>query len=285
MKHRLTPYLFVLPNVAVVVVLAIYPLFYNLYLSAQRFVPGEQHFIGLENYARLFSDLAFRQSLVNNLEYMLGAVPLTVVVSLGAALALNERIPFRAGFRSLYFLPYLFSWSVVGIIWQWIFSARYGILNVMLQSLGLPPQQWLLNPSLVMPSIIVAAVWSSLGYFMVIFLAGLQSIPGTLYEAAKIDGAGAWSRFRYITLPSLRPITFMVLVLAVMQSFRIFEQIYVMTGGGPARASFVIVLYQYVTGFVEQDVGYAAAIATVLFIVMFVFTYFQTWVFRNGEDE
>lgn len=285
MKPRLAPYLFVLPNVAIVVALALYPFAYNLYLSTQRWRPGSSSFVGLENYLRLLGDPVFHQSVLNNLVYMAGVVPLTLILSLLVAIGLNEKIPARSALRSLYFLPYLFSWSVAGIIWRWIYSSNYGILNIILESFGIPPQQWLLNPNLVLPSIMVATVWSSLGYYMVIFLAGLQGISPTYYEAAKVDGAGVWARFQHITLPALRPITFMVVVLAVMNSFRIFEQIYVMTGGGPARASFVLVLYLYVTGFVEQDVGYAAAMATALLVIMLAFTYLQTRVFAEGDDE
>jgi ABC-type sugar transport system permease subunit len=188
-----------------------------------------------------------------------------------------------AFFRTVYLFPNLVSWVVIGLIWQWMYSVNYGVLNQALRALGLQELRWLQDPTLTIPSIAIASVWHDLGYYMVIFLAGLQSISPTIYEAARIDGANAWAQFRLITVPLLRPILFLVLVLSMINSFKVFDQIYVMTGGGPGRASLMIVNYIISVAMEEMRMGYASAISVALFAVTLTLTVLQKRVFRGND--
>jgi multiple sugar transport system permease protein len=267
---RVAPYVFVLPNVLLVLVFAIYPLLSNVGLSFTG--RNLDDFVGLENYRRMVDDRAFAEALKNTLYYTVLLVPPTVVLSLAAAVAMNRKVPFQKTIRAAFLLPYLISWSVVGLIWRLMFSSDSGILNRMLRSVGLPQVDWLLDPQMVIPSLALVGIWAGVGYYMVIYIAALQGIPSVLYEAAKIDGASTWEQFRFITLPALRPITSMISILALIASFRVFEQIYVMTGGGPGRSSFVLVLYIFIQAFSEFSISYAATIAVVLFASLLALT-------------
>lgn len=281
--NRIAPYVFVLPNILVVLLFAIYPLAANFVLSFTDGSFGTTTFIGFDNYIAVARDESFWTSLKNTLYYTLLLVPPTIVLSLVIAVGLNRAMPFKNTIRAAYLLPYLLSWSVIGLIWRWIFSSNYGILNNYLAAFGLPPLRWILDPDLTIPSLALVGVWAGVGYYMMIYLAGLQGISGVYYEAAKIDGANKWQQFIYITVPSLKPITTLVIILSVTASFRVFEQIYVMTGGGPGRASFVLVLYIFIKGFEEFSPGYAAALSVILFLIILSITLLQQRLL-NKED-
>ncbi|GGG03455.1 carbohydrate ABC transporter permease [Paenibacillus abyssi] len=281
--NRIAPYVFVLPNILVVVLFAIYPLIANFVLSFTEGSFEETTFVGFDNYILAFKDESFWISLRNTLYYTLLLVPPTIVLSLVIAVGLNRAMPLKNTIRAVYLLPYLLSWSVIGLIWRWIYSSNYGILNNLLASVGLPPLRWILDPNLTIPSLAFVGIWAGVGYYMMIYLAGLQGISGTYYEAAKIDGANKWQQFIYITVPSLRPITTLIVILAVTSSFRVFEQIYVMTGGGPGRASFVLVLYIFIKGFNEFSIGYAAALSVILFLILLVITILQQKLLNRDE--
>ncbi len=281
MRRGWTGYAFVLPNMLFVLAFVIYPLAYNLVLSLQHWRLEGITFAGLDNYTRMARDPVFWLALRNNVYYALGAVPVTVLMALGLAVALNQKLPIRGVLRTGFLIPHLISWAVVGLIWRWLFSGAYGILNTFLIDLGLKPQGWLLDPYFALPVVVLAGIWANVGFHAVILLAGLQSVPEMYYDAARVDGATAWQRFRYVTLPLLQPILLLVLILATMQSFRVFEQIYVMTGGGPGRATFVLLLYIYLTGFENFDPGYASAISVGLFAVMLLITLAQMRLLRQ----
>lgn len=266
---RLAPYLFIAPNILVVLLFAIYPLVQNVLTSL---TDGQGSFVGLDNYATMTSDEGFMSSVRNTLFYTILVVPVTVALSLLVALGLNRVMPLKRTIRAAFLLPYLLSWSVSGLVWRQMFSTDNGIINSILSALGLPTSGWLLDPNMTIVSLSMVGVWAGLGYYMMIYLAGLQSVPTSLYEAARLDGANRVQQFRYVTLPALRPITSLVLILSIISSFRVFEQIFVMTGGGPGRASFVLVLYVYIKAFTEFSLGYAAALATVLFLALLVIT-------------
>lgn len=266
---RLAPYLFIAPNILVVLLFAIYPLVQNVLTS---FTAGQGSFVGLDNYATMTSDDGFMSSLRNTVFYTLLVVPVTVALSLLVAVGLNRFMPLQRTIRAAFLLPYLLSWSVSGLVWRQMFSTDNGIINSVLGALGLPTSGWLLDPNMTIVSLSMVGVWAGLGYYMMVYLAGLQSVPRSLYEAARLDGATRVQQFRYVTLPALRPITSLVLILSIISSFRVFEQIFVMTGGGPGRASFVLVLYVYIKAFTEFSLGYAAAVATVLFLALLVIT-------------
>jgi multiple sugar transport system permease protein len=277
------PYLFLLPQLLLVGLFALYPLLYNLLLSFKEEGMFPQGFVGLDQYVLILQDEIFWTALRNTLYYTLGTVPLTVGVSLIAAFGLNQPIRGKNILRTIYLFPNLISWVVAGLLWQWMYSNNYGILNQVLNWFGLPGLEWLQNPKLTIPSLVIAGVWHGLGYYMVIFLGGLQSIAPVYYEAALIDGAGKWAQFRWVTLPLLKPIIFIVLILTMIHSFKIFDQIYVMTGGGPGRASLMLVNYIYSVIVTEMRLSYAAAISMVLFLIIMGLTILQRQLFPDSD--
>ncbi len=233
-------------------------------------------FIGLKNYISLLNDPLFWQSLLNTFYFVLVAGPLNVGIALGAALLLNSRlVRFKAVFRLVYFLPVITTLVAIAIVWRFIYHPRFGILNYLLGFLGLNPIDWLGDPLWAMPAIILMSVWKNFGYNMIIYLAGLQNIPDALYEAASIEGANAWQTFWRITFPMLAPTTIFVGIITMIGFFQLFTEPYVMTQGGPVNKTLSIVLYMYQEGFRWWHMGYAAAIAFVLFVIIFIFTLLQ----------
>ena len=284
-KRKLIPYLLIAPNILIVVLFAIYPLIANLFTSFTDGSFGMTNFIGFDNYVRLFQDRSFSPSLINTLWYSLYLSVPTLVLSLLLAVGLNSVIHLKSTLRSSYLLPHLFSWVVIGLIWKWMYSSNYGILNALLERIGIPAQRWLLNPKMTLPCVAFTGIWANVGYYMVIFLTGLQSISPNYYEAAEIDGASGVKQFLYITIPSLRPIILLVINLVVIASFRVFDQIFVMTGGGPGRASFVMVLYIYIKGMQEGELGYASALSVIFFCVLMLVTCLLRLLLRDREQE
>ena len=288
-KQILIPYLFLFPQLLLLGAFSIYPFLYNLYLSFHEvgiteILNGSGSFDGFGQYAKLMHDEIFWISLKNTFVYTIGALPVTVIGSLASAMALNNKIVGKKILRVAYLFPYLTSWVVVGLLWQWMYSNNYGIFNKILNCFGLPGLGWLQDSFLVIPSIIVTSAWHNLGYYMVIFMAGLLSIPNEFYEASMIDGANKWQRFRLITLPLLKPIMFMVLVLATINSFKIFDQIYVMTGGGPGSASLMMVNLIFSSAINEMKSSYAAAMSIVLFLIIVIFVIVQRRIFRSSDE-
>ncbi len=284
-RIRWAPYAFLVPQMVLVGLFALYPFVYNFVLSLEEFGLAGSEFVGFANYRRVFSDPVFWTAFRNTFYYTALTVPVTTGLALLAAVALNQKIRGRVLFRTIFLFPNLVSWVVIGLVWQWMYSVNYGILNQILRALGLPGLRWLQDPSLTIPSIAVASIWHDLGYYMVVFLAGLQSISPVYYEAAQIDGAGGWSQFWDITVPLLRPILFMVLVLCMVNSFRVFDQIYVMTGGGPGRASLMLVNYIISIAIEEMRMGYASTVSVILFLVTFTLTVVQRRLFRERRLE
>lgn len=232
--------------------------------------------VGLENYRRLLADPLFWQALVNTAYFVVLGGPLSVLVSLGTALLVNHRLArWRGVFRSLLFLPVVTTLVAVAIVWRYLYHPQYGLLNWALGAVGVPAVDWLGDPHWAMFAIIVMSVWKNFGYNMLIFVAGLQSIPEELYEAAHLDGAGAWARFRHVTLPSLGPTFLFVGVMTMIGNFQLFSEPYVMTQGGPMGATRTVVLLMYEEGFRWWRMGMGAAIAFVLFVIMLVGTMIQ----------
>lgn len=275
-QEELIAYAFILPSLLGFVLFLVVPMFFSLGVSFydwELLTPPQ--FVGVKNFLALVADEVFRQVLVNTLVYTLGLVPLNLVVSLGLAVWLNTRLRGLTFYRSAFFLPVVTVTVAVALIWRWMYEPRFGIIDAALRAVGLPGPLWLGDENWALPAIIIMSVWKGFGYNMVLFLAGLQGIPSSIYEAATIDGADAWQRFWRITLPLLSPMVFLAVVLTVISSFQVFDQAYVMTRGGPANATNTIVLYIYQNGFEYFRMGYASAIAWVLFGVIFVFTLLQ----------
>ncbi len=280
---------FLLPGLGLIGVFFALPVLASLALSLTDFDlyaiadPGNLRARGLGNYRDLLSDPVFWTALRNTFYYVLVGGPLSVLVSLGAALLLNAKlVRFRTLFRTVFFAPVVTTLVAVAIVWRYLYHPRYGPIDQGLQAIGLPAIDWLGDPAWAMPAIIVMSVWKNFGYNMLIFLAGLQNVPEELYEAAHLDGAGAWQRFRHVTLPQLGPTFVFVGITTMIGFFQLFAEPYVMTQGGPLRATTTVVLLMYEQGFRWWRMGYAASIAVVLFAVMLVGTLIQLRA-RRGE--
>ncbi len=265
---------FVAPAVALIGVFFFLPIAASLFLSVTDYDiyaiadPANARFVGLANYARLLGTHDFWVALRNTIYFAVVCGPLTIAVALGAALLLNAKgLRFRTFFRTAYFAPFVTTLVAVAIVWRYLYHPRYGLINYGLTAVGLHPIDWLGDPHWAMPAIILLAVWKNFGYNMLIFIAGLQAIPDELYEAAQMDGAGAFWRFRHVTLPLLAPTTLFVAVVTMIGYFQVFAEPYVMTRGGPVRSTTTMVLYMYEEGFRWWRMGYAASIAFVLFVV------------------
>lgn len=282
-RETLTGYAFLLPNLAGFLVFTLLPVVAALLISFTSWdLLRPPRWIWFENYARMFNDALFHKVLGNTLLYVLGTVPVQMVLALLIALALNQKIPGQVFFRTAFFMPVVASTVAVALVWRWIYHADFGLLNSFLYAVGVTdPPSWLSSTRWALPAVIIMSVWQQIGFSMVLFLAGLQGVPQTLYEAARIDGAGTWARLRFITLPLLSSTTFFVLVIGIINSFQVFDQALVMTNGGPANATNTIVFNIYRYGFQFFQMGYAAAMAWVLFAIIFVVTIVQFRYQRN----
>lgn len=235
----------------------------------------DKPFVGLANYIELFKDEVFLISIKNTIIYTIGVVPVQTFAALFLAFIMNQKIKGRTFFRIAFYIPAITSSVVTSIIFVWIYS-KPGLLNYLLSSMGIPVDiDWLTNPNTVLPSIMMLNIWTTSGFFMVSFLAGLQSIPQSLYEAAKIDGANSWQQFWNITVPMVRPITFFVMVMSLIGCFQVFDQIFIMSSGGPDNASTTMSYFVYQNAFKYFKFGYGAASAVVLACIIFVSTYLQ----------
>lgn len=233
-------------------------------------------FIGLKNYSDLLGNELFWTSLRNTFYFVVAASPLSIAVSLGAALILNSKlVKLKSVFRLAYFIPVVTTLVAVAIVWRFIYHPRFGMLNYMLSFIGINPIDWLGDPFWAMPSIILMSIWKNFGYNMIIFIAGLQNIPEHLYEAALLEGANGWQQFKKITLPMLAPTTIFISIITMIGNFQLFAEPYVMTQGGPLNKTLSVVQYMYQEGFRWWNMGYSASIAFVLFIIIFAGTLLQ----------
>jgi len=233
-------------------------------------------FVGFANYAELVQTSLFWKALGNTFYFVLVGVPLSIGLSLGAAMLLNGAATRLTGlFRTALFAPVVTTLVAVAMIWRYLLHTRYGMINYGLESLGVEPVDWLGDPYWSMPAIILFAVWKNFGYNMVILLAGLQTIPNDLYEAARIDGANGWQRFRHVTLPALGPMLLLVSILTMAGYFQLFAEPYVMTQGGPVESTVSVLYFMYDQGFKWWNLGFASAVAFALFLIMIVFTTIQ----------
>ena len=277
LQRKVAPYGFILPGTAFYLMVTIMPMFMGLWMSLHRWniLRTRQTFIGLENYASVLTNPVFWEALKNTLIYTVGVVPVQIGLALIVALLLNAEIRGRTIFRLLYYLPVVTPLSIAAVIWQWIYHPQMGLLNAALSTFGVAPRNWLGDPKIAMFSVIIVAIWAGLGYKMVIFLAALQGIPESYYEAAMIDGANKLDLFRHITLPLLRPTTLYVFITSLISSFQVFGLVNVLTGGGPLDATNVLVMHIYRRAFSDYQFGEASAMSFVLFAIILVFTLVQ----------
>ncbi len=279
-------YLFTLPYVIFFLAFVAYPLVFSFILMFHRWnLVSPMEWIGLKNFDRLFQDPLFYRSLTNTLFFLLIHIPLQIVVALAFALLLNQRITGRGLFRGIYFLPVVVSGVAVTILWQQLFSFDYGVLNKLLAGIGLGPVPWLVDVHFAMPSIALMATWKNVGIYIVLFLAGLQSIPHELYEAASIDGARPLRQFFSITLPMLNPTVIVIVVLSTIGGFSLFIEPYILTGGGPMESTLSGMLYIYNQAFYFGHMGYAATLGFVYALVIFAVVLLQRKVLEQDATE
>lgn len=271
-RQRATPYLFLLPALLMLGLTVFYPALQAFYLSFTRYeydITQPPQWIGLENFQRLLVDKVFWKTLSNTLIYLIGVVPILVLAPLGLAILVNRALPGIRWFRAAYYTPVVISMVVAGIAWRWLY-AETGLLNQILTGLGLSSEgiPWLTSPRLALFSVMLVTIWKGLGYYMVIYLAGLQSIPSDLYEAAAIDGCEGWRKHWDITLPLMRPYLFLVAVISAISATKVFEEVFIMTQGGPRNSSKTLVYYVYERAFQDLEISYACTIGLVTFLII-----------------
>jgi multiple sugar transport system permease protein len=275
-------YLFIAPAMVIFFVFTLLPVAIALYLSFTDYdVFTRLDWIGASNYADVFDDELFWRALWNTLTYTVWTIPLSMAIGLALALLLNQKLRGLGVYRTIYYVPVVTSMVAVAMIWIQLFDPLYGVISTALENIGIKGIDWLGDPALAMPSIIVVSVWKVIGWNMLIYLAGLQGIPSFLKEAAAIDGANRWQGFWNITWPLLGPTTFFLFVTSLIGAFQVFDQVYVMTGGGPANATTTLVHQIYNAAFKALDMGYAAAMSFVLFGVILVVSLFSVRAVRG----
>ncbi len=271
-------YLFIALPAILFFIFQLAPVFISFFWSFTRYdVVHSPRFVGLANYKNiLFNDPLFWKAITNTVIYVIGVVPVGICISLLLAVAIDQKIKFKNFFKSIFFLPTVTAIVAVSVIWKWLYAGgKYGLLNYMVIKLGFQPIDWLASPTWILPAIMIMSIWAGLGYNVILFLAGLQTIPHMMYEAAEIDGAGFWRKFFNVTLPLLKPTIVFVTMMSFIFSFQVFEQVYIMTSGhgdigGVLNSGLTIVAYLYDKGFQKFQMGYASALAYIIFLCIFM---------------
>lgn len=284
-KKIFMAYLFIAPLLIVFFTFRLFPFFYTFFLSFHEWniLSKVKPWVGLGNYRELFQDFYFWQASKNTIFYVIGVVPAQIGIGLGLALLFNSTFRLKGFFKFLYFVPVMVSVVASAVVWDWLYQPRFGLFNEILKILGLPPQGWLSDTKQALFSVVIFSLWREAGYYMIIFLAGLQGIADRYYEAAKIDGANRFQCFKSITLPLLMPTTALVTILCTINAIRVFDQIYVMTEGGPGDATLILVLYIYRAAFDWLRFGYASSMTVVLYIFILIITIFQFKILGKGK--
>lgn len=274
-------YSFLLPSLILICTFIIYPIGWSIYISLCDWPSfGTPSYIGIRNYIVLTGDIRWWRSLLHSIYFMLN-IPISLILAMLIAIIMNQKLRGITIFRTFMYLPVISPSIAAALVWALIYNTDFGILNYFLSFLGIKGPKWLASTKWAMPAVIIYSIWKGLGYNMVIYLAGLQGIPESLYEAAKIDGATSWTLFRYITLPMLSPTTFFLIVMGIIGGFRVFDVVYVMTKGGPGDATVTPLYYLYQQAFQWFRMGYASSIAWLLFIFIFSATLVQ-WYIRKS---
>lgn len=272
-RRTVTGYIFISPFILGVLVWVLIPALTAIWLVFHDWnLISPARYAGLDNVVRLGGDRLFWQALKVTTIYTVFSVPLGLIISFCLALLINQPLRGIALFRTIFYLPSIMPVVAAAVLWAWIFNTEFGLLNILMRSVGLPKIGWLQQPEWALPALILMSLWS-VGAPMIIFLAGLQGIPEALYEAAKIDGAGRWAQLRHITIPLMSPTIFFNLVIGIINSFQVFTAALIMTGGGPQNATLFFVLYLYQVGFRFLEMGYAATLSWVLFFILMVLTW------------
>lgn len=280
LKSTLKAWLYIAPMMLVIFTFNLYPILKSMAMSLYtdyNFYQDIVHEYGLNNFVQIFQDPDFFLAIRNTFVFVLGVVPLSIVISLGIALLLNNIKVLSGFFRTVYFLPFVTSTVAVSLVWNWLYHGRYGLVNYFLGLIGIEPINWITDPNWSMPALIIMAIWKGLGFNIILFLVGLNNIDETYYSAAKIDGAKGWQRFTNITVPLLSPTTFLVSVMGVINSFKVFDEVFALFQArpGPAKSALTIVYYIYEKFYTEYQYGIAAAAGIVLFLIILLVTLFQ----------
>jgi multiple sugar transport system permease protein len=285
-RYKLTPYAFLALPVTIYLIWIIGPTIYSFYLSLTRWDGlSAPKFIGFQNFRYLFQDDVFFICLSNNIEWIILFMTIPIVLGLTLAMVLNTDVPGAKGYKTAFFMPMVLSLVVCGLVWSWLYSPHSGLINQVLRKVGLGALAtgWLSNPKVVMEAVIAVAVWRQVGYVMVLYLAGLQSVDKNLVDASEVDGASAVQRFFHVILPQLAPVTVIVIVISIIDSVRAFDLVSIMTRGGPYNQSSVLANYMYIEAFNNYRMGYGAAIAVIIFIIAFLFIAF--YLTRIAKEE
>ena len=287
MWRERSAYAFLAPGLILFSIFTVFALAFAFYLTFREWniLEPEKPFVGLQNYRDMVGDEDFRRSVINTFYFTGASVPLGMAIGLSIALLLNQPLWGRTILRTLFFLPVVTPFVVAAIVWKWLYNGDFGPINYYLIRTHLitEPLLWLSDKNLAMPAVVLMSVWTSVGFSMVVYLAALQAVPGELYESARIDGAGAWARFRYVTLPMLAPSTLFLMVMGIIGSFQVFTQIYIMTSGGPVNRTSTMVYYIYESAFKFYEMGYASTLAYALFLLSLVFTALQLRLYRRVD--
>jgi multiple sugar transport system permease protein len=261
LKKQLLPYLVISPYLLHLLLFILFPVGFSIVLTFHKWnIISPMAYIGLDNFVHLFQDVLFWKAILNTLKFLLIHIPLQVVIALSLAYVLNEKLFLRGFFRASFFLPVVISGVVVTIIWQQLLGVETGLFNRLLTDIGLSRVGWLTNPRVAMVSIAIMATWKNVGLYVILFLVGLQSVPQSYYEAARVEGATSWQQFRYITLPAINPTVFMVAILSTIGGFSLFIEPYIMTDGGPLNSTLSAMLYIYKQAFGYYHMGYSATL-------------------------
>ncbi|MFC3789961.1 carbohydrate ABC transporter permease [Paenibacillus sp. GCM10012307] len=279
-------FLFIMPALLLLVVFIFYPMTRALLISLENYnlISGSSSPAGLDNYKQLMSDGVFWASLGHSFYFAAVVIPLQTMIALGLALLVRRTFRGVGIFRTVYFLPVVVSFAIASTIFKLIYNKDYGMLNVILKGLGLPVADFLSNPDIAMIGIIILCIWKAMGFFMIVFLAGLNNIPDSLYEAAHVDGAGPVQQFIRVTLPLLKRTTAFVVIITTMDALKIFVPVYITTSGGPAQSTSTIVHYIYETAFKQMNMGYASAAAFILFGIVLLISVVQLRIFRTDVE-
>ncbi|MDI6553008.1 carbohydrate ABC transporter permease [Leuconostoc falkenbergense] len=281
-KQTLKGWLYVLPMLIIVAIFSLYPIVSSLAMSfytQYNFFTNQVMALGFDNFKYLWDDPLFHSAVANTLIFVVGVVPLEIVISLTVAVLLNQIKVLAGFFRTIYFLPFVTSIVAISMVWKWIYNKDAGLLNYFLSFVGIHPIDWLNDPTWALSALIILAIWKSLGFNIMLFLVALNNVDKRLYSAATLDGANAWERFLHVTVPMISPMTFLIAVNAVIGSFKVFDEIFSLFGGqaGPGNAAMTVVFYLYRMFYEQNKYGIAAAAGVVLFFMILIVTLLQTW--------
>lgn len=292
-RHKAS-YLFIAPALILFTIFVVIPLFASLFFSFTEYnVLQPPKWVGLENYRQIiFHDPRFWKAMINTVVYVVGVVPIGICLALVLAVAIDQKIKLKNFYKTMFFIPVVTSTVAISVIWKWLYAGeKYGLINYFLIQIGLKPVDWLMSTKWTLPSIMVVSVWQGLGYNLILFFTGLQAIPSVMYEAADIDGANTWDKFWNVSLPLLKPTMIFVIIMAVISSLQVFEQIYIMTGtegtglGGVLDCALTNVAYLYDMAFQKFKMGYASALAYILFAIIFIITMLNLKILKPKASE